>query len=69
MEYIILPGYKLNPNEKVVAAITKRCEKIGGICPCVHDEWDENTPEEDQMCPCVTYRNGGGCHCQLYLEE
>ena len=35
-------GWTLNPNDKVVNAILKRCEKNKGLCPCVHDS--ENCP-------------------------
>ena len=36
MNYLIKKGWQLNPNEKVVAAITKRIQKCNGECPCVN---------------------------------
>lgn len=64
-----IPGWHLNTNERVVSAIMRRCDKIGGECPCSHEEWDENTTAEDKQCPCKTYRDGKGCHCGLYMED
>ena len=64
-----MPGFKLNPKDTVVNAIFRRLDKTQGECPCHHDEWDENTPHEDKVWPCKTYRDGKGCHCALYVEE
>ena len=55
-------GWKLNPNEKVVAAILKRCEKNNGECPCHNNS-------EDKHCPCSDYRLHDECHCNLYLKD
>lgn len=63
-----LLGWTIHPNDKVVNSLFKRIEKCDGECPCHHEEWDENTPHEDKVCPCITYRNGKGCHCGLYLK-
>lgn len=68
MEIKRLPGYEINPNDKVVNALFKRIDKCEGECPCYHEEWDENTLREDKLCPCKTYRDGKGCHCGLYLK-
>lgn len=54
-------GWVLNPNDKIVNAILKRCEKNGGDCPC-HNEC------EDKKCPCQDYRENDICHCGLYLK-
>lgn len=43
-----LPGFQLNPNDKVVNAILKRCESNGGHCPCRHYR-------EDNVCCCNLY--------------
>lgn len=69
MEILRLDGFVLNPSDKVVNSLFKRISKCGGECPCHHEEWDENTPKEDKLCPCITYRSGQGCHCKLYLPE
>lgn len=42
-------GWMLNPNDKIVNAILKRCELNNGECPC------HNTGE-DKKCPCSDYR-------------
>lgn len=55
-------GWKLNPNDKVVNAILKRCEIAGGICPCINNS-------EDPHCPCTDYRINNVCHCGLYIKE
>ena len=62
-------GWELNPNDKVVNAILKRCEKLNGECPCHHEEWNENTPIEDKKCPCITFREKDECHCKLYVKK
>lgn len=54
-------GWILNPNDKVVNAILKRCEINDGECPC-HNEG------EDKHCPCSDYREKDECHCGLYLK-
>ena len=64
MEYQIKDGWKLNPNEKVVTAITKAIERNNGKCPCIHEE-----PCEDLICPCSDYRLKDKCCCQLYIKE
>lgn len=66
---LIKPGFKLNPNDKLVKGIIKGIERCGGACPCSHSEWDENTPDEDKQCPCITYRKCNECHCNLYILE
>lgn len=58
-----LPGFQLNPNDKVVNAILKRCEANGGHCPCVHPENDG-----DLTCPCESYRLQQKCYCKLYVS-
>ena len=56
-------------NEKALLPITKKLIKNNGICPCCHEEWDDNTPIEDKQCPCKTFRDTGDCHCNLYKIE
>ena len=41
-------GWELNPNDKVVNAIIKRCEACDGECPC--KEYREN-----DVCHCSLY--------------
>lgn len=56
------PGWILNPNDKVVNAILKRCELNDGECPC------HNTGV-DKKCPCSDYRENDTCHCGLYVKD
>ena len=63
MEYFVKEGWQLNPNEKVVKAITKALERNRGICPCVHPKNDG-----DLHCPCDSYRLRNKCCCQLYIK-
>ena len=55
-------GWILNPVDKVVNAILKRCEINNGECPC------HNTGE-DKHCPCSDYRINDICHCNLYIKK
>ena len=69
MEILRMTGFKLNPNDKIVNSLFKRIAKCNGECPCHHEEWNKETPHEDKLCPCKTYRDGGNCHCTLYVKE
>lgn len=62
-----IPGYKLNPNDRVVNAILKRCEINDGLCPCVHTTGDYEG--KDLHCPCSDYIKFGKCVCGLYVSE
>ena len=55
-------GWVLNPDDRVVNAILKRCEANNGECPC------PNTGV-DKRCPCSDYRENDICHCNLYLKK
>lgn len=57
-------GWILNPNDKVVNAILKRCEACGGECPCSNP----GKTKEDRMCPCTEYRLNNKCYCKLYIK-
>lgn len=65
MEYFIKEGWKLNPNEKIVNAITKRIGICDGECPC----HNPGKTREDRLCPCLEYREKDICHCNLYIRE
>ena len=65
MEYFVKEGWKLNPSEKIIAAITKRIAACGGECPCANP----GKTVEDRLCPCKEYRENDTCHCQLYIKE
>lgn len=52
----------LNPNNKVVQNIKRRCEINEGYCPCSPEK------SEKTMCPCEAVRTNGECHCGLYVE-
>lgn len=54
-------GWMLNPNDKIVNAILKRCEANGGNCPCMNNS-------RDPKCPCSDYRENDVCHCTLYVK-
>ena len=62
LKHFIKQGWKLNPNEKVVSAITKRIALCDGECPC-------DNYSEDKHCPCTDYREKDICHCGLYIKE
>ena len=55
-------GWELNPNDKVVNAILKRCEDNNGHCPC-------NNNSTDTKCPCSNYRENDYCCCNLYIKK
>lgn len=58
-------GWILNPNDKIVNAIIKRCEDCGGECPCANP----GETKEDRMCPCKSYRENDKCCCNLYIKQ
>lgn len=58
------PGWILNPNDKVVNSILKRCEANDGECPC----HNAGKTKEDRLCPCKSYRDDDMCHCNLYIK-
>jgi ferredoxin-thioredoxin reductase catalytic subunit len=64
MRILVKPGFKLNPNEKIVKGIIKAIERNEGKCPCVHEE-----SCDDPICPCSDYRLKDKCCCQLYIKE
>jgi len=45
-----------------VSSLLDGLSKTGGYCPCVPRYVRDNT----HMCPCLTVRTGGGCHCGLF---
>ena len=60
---------KLNPNEKIVAAIKDGLKKKNGYCPCRLEIIDDN------KCMCKEFREQiadpdfeGFCHCRLYYK-
>lgn len=59
-------GWILNPNDKIVNSILKRCEKNGGICPCVHKT--QEYEGKDLHCPCTDYIQKNNCICGLYIN-
>lgn len=65
MEYLIKEGFKLNPNKKVVEAISKRVEMNNGHCPC-HNKYSGT---DDDICPCKAYREEDCCCCTLYVKK
>ena len=65
MEYMIKPGWQLNPNEKLVKAISHRIELCQGECPCTNP----GKTLEDRLCPCKEYREHDICHCKLYVKK
>ena len=59
-------GWQLNPEDKIVNAILKRCELNNGECPCIKDM---TIPREDRLCPCKSYLENDVCHCTLYVKK
>lgn len=57
-------GWVLNPNDKIVNGIMKRCEANDGECPCSNP----GETREDRLCPCKLYREEDKCCCGLYLK-
>jgi ferredoxin-thioredoxin reductase catalytic subunit len=60
-------GWILNPNDKVVNGILRRCAKNDGLCPCVHDS--EAYEGKDLHCPCTDYTMHDKCECGLYIKD
>lgn len=52
IEILRKDGWELNPNDKIVNAILRRCEVNNGECPCVNP----GETHEDRLCPCKEYR-------------
>lgn len=67
IEILRKEGWKLNPNDRVVNAILRRCEKCDGLCPCTHDS--ENYEGKDLHCPCTDYKLKDVCECGLYVLD
>ena len=61
----VRPGWKINPNEKIVNGIMKMLERNGGYCPC--DNPDKGT--EFAVCPCRSYMEHDKCCCSLYIKD
>ena len=55
-------------NAKALKGIAKGLMRTNWVCPCSHEEWTEDTPHEDKLCPCKTFRDTGDCHCGLYVK-
>lgn len=56
-------GYILNPDEHIRNIILKGLKQKDGHCPCKLDQ------TKDTKCPCTEFREGGECHCQLFINE
>lgn len=65
IEILRKDGWELNPNDKIVNAILRRCEVNNGECPCVNP----GETHEDRLCPCKEYRENDVCHCNLYVKK
>lgn len=59
-------GDNYNPDESkmllLLGAITFKTE---GHCPCV----PKHLRNDNTLCPCLEYRNNGGCRCGLFVNE
>lgn len=62
VEIFVKDDWQLNPDNRVVNAILKRCEENDGICPCQNFS-------VDPKCPCSDYRENDVCHCSLYVKK
>lgn len=65
MEFYIKPGFKLNPNPKIVEGIVKGIKRCDGECPC----HNTGATREARMCPCENYRLHDNCCCTLYVKD
>lgn len=65
MKILEKKGWILNPNVKIVNAITKRLELTDGECPCSNP----GLTREDRLCPCKEYRENDHCCCKLYIKN
>lgn len=61
-EFHIKEGFILNPNDKIVKAISRAIDRNNGDCPCVNDAVDKH-------CPCSNYREHNKCCCNLYIKK
>ena len=64
-KFFIKPGFRLNPDERVVRAIVRGVERCGGHCPC-HNRY---AGTEFDVCPCRAYREEDECCCTLYVKN
>lgn len=59
------PGFKLNPNDKIVNSILKALFRNEGHYPCKN----KYSGTDDDICPCRAYREEDCCCCTLYVKE
>jgi len=59
-----MKGWEINPDKTVTRGIGRMLKLNGGYCPC---EPVENH-NAGTKCNCVTFKKGGGCHCQLFVK-
>jgi len=67
MRFFEKEGWMLNPNDRIVNAIVRRCGKCGGLCPCAHET--EDYEGKDLHCPCTDYTVKDVCVCGLYIKK
>ena len=58
-------GWKLNPDKAVTKGIGRMLKMNGGFCPCIPVEQHN----DDTKCNCKEFREGKGCHCQLFIKD
>ena len=62
IEKDVKPGWKVNPDKKVIKGIFKGLIRCSGECPC-------NNNSEEKLCPCSGYRKEDKCCCGLYIRK
>ena len=58
-----MKGYIINPDRKVVEAITEGLYRKEGHCPCRVNK-DDTT-----LCPCDDFIQNQNCVCKLYVKK
>lgn len=64
IEILRKPGWKFNPDDKIVTKVLKDLIENDGHCPTrVHNRIGH------EQCPCSEYIQCDKCHCGLYVKE
>lgn len=52
-----------NPDREYFAMMVEAIQRNNGFCPCKINKVVDN------VCPCLEFREGKGCHCNLYVKK
>ncbi len=58
-----MKGYIINPDRKIVEAVTNGLYKKEGHCPC------RVIKDETTLCPCDDSIQNQNCVCKLYVKK